>query len=210
VYSALGTVTYNEVMLGVHKDPRKALEKAVELGKKAVALGDSSSLAHSQLVYPYIILREHDKAIAEAERAVALEPNSAVAYNALAWAIHCDGRSQEAIPFFKKSIRLSPIPLPGALVNMGHAYRQTGQYEEAVAAYKRAIQIYGADHLPGHLGLAGAYALMGREKEARAEAAEVLRIDPKFSLERIARLMPFKSQAMIDNVIEPLRKAGLK
>jgi hypothetical protein len=27
------------------------------------------------------------------------------------------------------------------------------------------------------------YAKMGREKEARAEAAEVLRIDPKFKLE---------------------------
>jgi hypothetical protein len=31
--------------------------------------------------------------------------------------------------------------------------------------------------------LAGIYIMMGREEEARAEAAEVLKINPKFSLE---------------------------
>jgi len=32
-----------------------------------------------------------------------------------------------------------------------------------------------------HLGLLFGYAMMGHEDEARAEGAEVLRIDPKFS-----------------------------
>jgi hypothetical protein len=35
-------------------------------------------------------------------------------------------------------------------------------------------------------------------------------IDPKFFLDQYAKRMPFKSQAMIDNIVEPLRKAGLK
>jgi tetratricopeptide (TPR) repeat protein len=113
--------------------------------------------------------------------------------------------------FFKKSLRLSPVPIKsGVLGNMRHAYRQLGHYEEAVATYKKLLQLYGPDDMVGHLGLAGTYALMGREKEARSEAAEVLRIDPKFSLERYTKIMPFKSQAMIDNVVEPLRKARLK
>ena len=38
-----------------------------------------------------------------------------------------------------------------------------------------------------HIGLAGTYSMMGREKEARAEAAEVLRINPKFSLDGYAK-----------------------
>jgi adenylate cyclase len=162
------------------------------------------------LFWPYIALREHDKALAEAEKAVSLGPNSALAYFALACALHYSERFQEAIPFFEKSLRLSPIPVSSGLwVIQGHAYRQLGQYEEAVAAYKKLLQVY-PNHLGAHLGLAATYLFMGREKEARAEAAEVLRIDPKFSVEIYASTSPFKSQRATDNFIEPLRKLGLK
>jgi hypothetical protein len=51
---------------------------------------------------------------------------------------------------------------------------------------------------------------MGREKEARAEAAEVLGIDPKFSLDYFAKTVPLKDQSQIDKGINALRKAGLK
>jgi len=51
---------------------------------------------------------------------------------------------------------------------------------------------------------------MGREKEARAEAEEVLRLNPKFSLEGYAKMIRFKDQAQIDRYIDSLRKAGLK
>jgi hypothetical protein len=60
-----------------------------------------------------------------------------------------------------------------------------------------------------HLGLAGAYALIGREEEARAEGAEVLRIDPKFSLERYIKGLPF-DQSQKDRMAGALRKAVLK
>jgi hypothetical protein len=52
--------------------------------------------------------------------------------------------------------------------------------------------------------------MMGREKEARAEAAEVLRIDPKFSLDSLAKMLPYKEQSETDKVADALRKAGLK
>ena len=52
--------------------------------------------------------------------------------------------------------------------------------------------------------------MMGREKEARAEAAEVLRINPKFSLDSFAKTLPYKDQSEKDKIINALRKAGLK
>ena len=61
-----------------------------------------------------------------------------------------------------------------------------------------------------HTNLAGTYILMGREKEARAEAAEVLRINPKFSVDFWAKALPYKDQSVTDNLINALRKAGLK
>jgi TolB-like protein len=210
-YATLCLIQLKEVNVGVYKNPREALEQGVKLGQKAIALDDSNSLAHGALCGTYSFLKEHDTAIAEAEKAVSLEPNSAFAYFALGAALTWARRPQEAIPFFKKSLRLSPIPIDtSTLVIMGIAYCQLGQYEEAVATLKKALQLYGADDLLAHIQLAGTYAMMGREKEAHAEAAEVLRIDPTFSVEYMARRMPFKDQKIIDHGVSTLHKAGLK
>ena len=60
-----------------------------------------------------------------------------------------------------------------------------------------------------HIGLAATYALMDREKEARAEGAEVMRIDPKFSWERWVKGLPY-DQSRKDRLADALRKVGLK
>jgi len=85
----------------------------------------------------------------------------------------------------------------------------TGQHEEAVATFKKQLQLYGADHLFAHLGLAVSYVWMGREKEARLEGAEILRIDPKFTLERFMKGYA-RDQLTKDRIAEALLKAGLK
>ena len=199
-----------EVAIGVYTNPREALEQAAKLGQKAMTLDDSNAFAHSMLAVIYQWLKEYDKATSEAEKAVSLEPNSAHAYHALGSVLNYACRPEEAIPFFKKSLRLSPIPVDTmTLVVQGMAYRQLGQYEEAVASFKKVLQLYGADHLMAHLWLAATYAMMGRKKEARAEASEVVRIDPKFSLERYIKGLPF-DQSRKDRVADALRKAGLK
>ena len=51
---------------------------------------------------------------------------------------------------------------------------------------------------------------MGRESEARSEASEVLRINPKFSLDYYAKYFAFKDQSAEDKYVGALRKAGLK
>ena len=51
---------------------------------------------------------------------------------------------------------------------------------------------------------------MGREKDARAEAAEVLRINPKFSVDYFAKALPYKDQEVPSKIVDALRKAGLK
>ena len=63
---------------------------------------------------------------------------------------------------------------------------------------------------PGSHFLAACYILMDREKEAHAEAAEVLRINPKFSLDFFAKTLSYKDQSQNDKLVNALRKAGLK
>lgn len=58
--------------------------------------------------------------------------------------------------------------------------------------------------------LAELYSQLGREEEARAEAAERLRRNLDFSLEVFRQRFPLKDQATLDRMVENLRKAGVK
>ena len=84
-----------------------------------------------------------------------------------------------------------------------------GRLEEAVSSYKKGLQREPNNFLV-HLGLAATYSMMGREKEARDEAAEVLRLNPKFSVDYWAKISALKEQSEIDKFINALRKAGLR
>ena len=85
----------------------------------------------------------------------------------------------------------------------------TGRFEEAVSEYKKALQ-RSPDNFIAHVGLTATYSMMGREQEARAEASEVLRINPKFSVDSYAKRLTFKDQSATDKYMDALRKAGLK
>jgi adenylate cyclase len=157
----------------------------------------------------YSIRREHDKAVAEGERAVALDPNGAFAHEYYALSLVYAGRPEEAIPLFQKAIRLNPFCPTGTYLHYGHALMGAGRLEEAVSVYKKSVQL-SPNNIFAHTRLAAAYMMMGREKEARAEAAEVLRINPNFSLESAAKRSNYKDPSVTDNLIASLRKAGLK
>jgi len=209
-YAQLSGVYLMDWLLGNTKSPRETYEKSEELAKKALAMDDSIPMAHIQLVYLYFNKREYDKAIAEGERAVALDPSGSGAYTAYANALLFACRPEEAIPLFQKAIRLNPNASASAFVYLGHALRNTGRFEEALSAYKKALQ-RAPDFIVTHIGLATTYSLMGREKEARAEAEEVLRINPKFLLDYYASQgAKYKDQSENDKVINAMRKLGLK
>jgi adenylate cyclase len=208
-YCWLGWVYQHDYWLGNTKSPRETLEKAIELAQKALAMDDSIASAHSLLSALYMLKREHDKAIAEGERAVALNPGGTLELSNYGSALRFAGRPKEAIPLFQRAMRLNPFGPPFIYVDFGTALRDAERFEEAVSKFKKAIQL-APDHFFAHLGLASTYSMMDREKEAHAEAAEVLRISPKFSVDSFAKTLPYKDQSQNDKVLNALRKAGLK
>jgi adenylate cyclase len=207
-YAHLSTMLVMEVWLGVSKSPKESLDRAEELAKKALALDNSNWYAYCSLSLTYLFKKNYDKALSMAERAVSLNPNSMLAWFYLGTAHLYLERYEEAILHLKKSLRLSPVPFGATLFNLALCYRFLGRYDEAIATHKKLFQLQ-PDYLPGHVSLAYTYVLAGRQEEARAEAAEVMRIDPQFSLERYAKGVASK-QAHIDQMVEALRKAGLK
>ena len=209
-YTMIAVTIGNEVLLGVYKNRREALERAMALAEKAVQLDDSEEMAHRCLGFIAILLnRDYEKAIAGAKRAVELAPNSVLAQTILGYFLYSAGRTEEAIPILKRAVALSPIPLPRTLSHLCIACRKARRYEEAVAVCRQLIQLE-PNYIYPHLTLAATFAEMERMEEARAEITEVLRIDPKYMVKVVPRSFPWKDQAEIDRLIDSLRKAGLK
>jgi len=187
----------------------QTLEPAVTAGQHALALSDSLSVSHRVLGLIALHQQHYDQALAEMERAVALAPTEAESYAALAWVLSCVGRTEDALEAAAQGLRLQPSTADSHLGSVGTAYAVAGHYAEARAPLQRYLSRY-PNFLPGHLMLAVVYSELGKEAEARAEAAEVLRLNPKFSLEVHEQRMPIKDPAMLERHIAALRKAGLK
>jgi adenylate cyclase len=208
-YYLMGWVHIAELLLGIGKSPQESAEKGMEMVQKTIAMDDSIADAHGTLGFLYRLIGECDKAVTAAERGVALAPSGAFAHEFYGSALNYAGRSEEAIAIYQKAIRLDPSGTTTLYMEFGDALRDAGRFEEAVSAFKKALQP-APDNIFAHVSLASTYSLMGREKEARAEAAEVLRINPKFSLDQFAPTITYKDQARTDLIRDSLRKAGLK
>ncbi len=206
-YRALALANIIDIWLGLSKNPQESLKKCLELYKKAVTLDDSFAMGYAGLGYTLMMMRQYEEAISHAERGLELEPNSAdVVYGYASILLFAGG---ESIPFFERAIRLNPNPPNTYLRHYAEALREAGRYEEAIAQLKKAIEREPGD-IFSYIFLTSVYNMAGREKEARAGATEVLKINPKFSLEQFAKVHPYKDPAIKERFIDSLRKAGLK
>jgi adenylate cyclase len=207
-YSLLAWTHLLDAAYGWTKSRAKSLEAANELAQKILSLDDSYPGAYVTLSSVHLQKGEVREAVALREKAVALSPNSANFRNLLGVALlFMGGRTEEAIKEFKMANRLDPFPPNHILHYTGVAYRVNGEYEKAIEFFKKATE-RNPDYWLSHFGLAACYGLLGREEEARAAAAEVLRIRPNFSIEKV--YTPYRDKADKVRTFEVLRKAGLK
>jgi tetratricopeptide (TPR) repeat protein len=207
-YYVLARTHMLDVWLGTSKSPKQSIGKAIGSVKKAIALDDTYAEAHGLLGFLYSIIRQYDKGIALGEKAVALNPNSGYAHFMMGKVLTFASRWEESIPEYKIAVRLNPIPPNNYLFSLCLSYGYTGQYEEAITWGEKAIR-QEPNSLLAHLFMAQVYSWSGRDEEARVEAAEVLRIRPKFSLKKWEKKLKYKNQEDIERAISALRKAGL-
>ena len=117
------------------------------------------------------------------------------------------GQPEKAVEHVTKAMRLNPRYIPQYPLFLGRAYYGLREYDKAVPPLMEAINL-SPDFLPPHRMLACAFAQLGREAEAQAEANEVMRIDPTFTISR-ERTVPFKHASDLEHYLDGLRKAGL-
>jgi len=209
-YAYMGSTYRKAVTYGWSKSPKDDLARAGELIRKAIELDNSLGLPHRFLADIHRGRKQWDKAIEEMERGVSIDPNPQTMYG-LAYTLFIVGRHEESIALFKKAFRLDPLPPAMYIWLLGNAYFLAERYEEALAEYKRALRKGGFSPKMLHRDLAATYAMLGQEDKARHHVAEVLKIDPKFSLKRVAKRIRkfYKNEADADLWINAYRKAGL-
>jgi tetratricopeptide (TPR) repeat protein len=202
-------VSYWQQWVSQQSPAAQTLEPAVAALHQALALNASFYFNHIGVGYLALYQQQYDQALAEVERAVALAPTEAWSYAALAEVLSRVGRTEEALEAAAQALRLKPYIVDAHLDSVGTAYAVAGRYEDARAALQRYLSRY-PNILPVHLMLAAVYSELGQAAEARAEAAEVLRLNPKFSLEIHKQRAPIKDPAVLERHLAALRKAGLK
>ncbi len=208
-YYLLAQTHHRDVFTRSTSSPKESIAKAIKLTQKAIALDDSLAEAHGLLGWLYTMRRQHEKGIAQAEQALALNPNSADTYQFFGLTLNYAGKHEEAIILHKKAIRLNPFPpTPLSYMRVALACRDAEHYQEVIPICRKILQ-QEPDFIFAHTLLASSYAQMGRLEEARAEAAEVLRIDPKFSVDYLCKKLPYKYDMDRKRVRDSLLKAGL-
>jgi len=210
VYHVILADSYVQQWTSQQSADAQTLEQALTAAQQGLALNDSFSPGHQLLGYVYLWQKHYEQAIAEMERAIALDPNIANGYATLAETLSRVGSSEEAVRMAGQALRRKPFDVADQHLNsVGLTYYLAGRPEEAIAPLKQYLTRY-PNILSAHLTLAVVYSELGKEAEAQAEAAEVLRINPQFSLEVHKERTPIKDPAMLERHIATLRKAGLK
>jgi adenylate cyclase len=143
------------------------------------------------------------------ERAVELNPNGAEALAYLGHFLNVAGRPKEAITILHRAMRLNPMPPAFYYSILGRSYMLTEQYEKAIAELEKGLQLQ-PDNSVCLLWLVATYCMAGREKEARKTVSELVRVNPKLSLEHLDKAIQFKDPTVKKGIIDALRKAGLK
>ncbi len=207
-YRMVGWCHLLEVYHGWSQDPGKSLQLASEYAQKALALDENNSETLALWGFIHLVKGENEKAIGICRRAVDINPNMADATAQLGVALLNTGSYEEAIAMVEKAIRLNPFPPTWYFHGLSWAYYFTGRYEEAIVASKKALHIQ-PSNVMAYVQLAATNVALGQEEEARAAAAELLKLDSKFSVERFAKGFPLKDRKALERYANALRKAGL-
>ena len=209
-YAYLGWTHVRHAQLGWGEDPERSLVLAEEFAGKALAIDDTTILAHLLLGRVYGLRGRYDDAIAAQERAIEFAPSNPVTWVGLALTKLYAGYPEATVALSKKAERLYPTMPASWLSGRGVGYYLLGRYEDAISVNSRALA-----RQPGltraRLFVIASHAAMGQPGQAQADVELVLERAPDFSARKwTARYVrPYKDKSFKEPFIARLLEAGL-
>jgi adenylate cyclase len=189
-------------------DSAQALIEAERWARRALELNDQEPVSHMALGNVLLWRREHEGALAEFDRTIALDPNFAQGHAARGLALMYASEPSRALEPFAKAMRLDPHYPDIVLHFLAQANFSLEKYEIAAEELlDRIARNPGTD--ASRMLLASCYGHLGRAVDARGVWAELLKVNPDFSLMQRARVLPYKNPGDFLCIVEGLAKAGL-
>jgi adenylate cyclase len=150
---------------------------------------------------------QHEQSVAEFEKAIALNPNFTD------WrfgtTLSRAGEPARAVQVLETHMRHDPLYVPTAAGTLGVIRYKLKEYSEALPLL-REFASWVPQVSQGHMWLAANLAQLGQLDKARAEAAEALRLDPKYTIDGTQRRLALnKRPEDTEHLLDGLRKAGL-
>ncbi|MCZ6532452.1 MAG: adenylate/guanylate cyclase domain-containing protein [SAR324 cluster bacterium] len=207
-YNGLGWTHWYDARYGWSGDRAQSLDLASGLVQEALAKDDTYPAANILLGGIYLLKGEYEQAIDAVGRAEAIAPNHSHVMAFSAMALHFSGDYKEATVKAQRAIRLSPVPPAWHVGALAMACYGQGQYDEAIGAAGEALAV-DAHELEARLYKTAAHEALGQHDQAAAEAREMQRSEPGISLAAFATTQPYQDRAVLDVLLELLRKAGL-
>ena len=177
------------------------------MAQKSISLDESLATSHALLGSVYLYMRQYEKAIAAGKKSVELDSNGAMVHGLFGKTLSYAGRPDEAMGYLNKGIRFNPFPPYWYYWDLGRCYLLKGQYERALAEFKKAHHIAPESFIP-HSSMAMAYGLLGRQDEARVSAEKSLEQAPYISIGWFKKTMPYQNPDDLNLFVDAMRKAG--
>jgi adenylate cyclase len=154
-------------------------------------------------------LEKHSEAVAAADKALASSPNNADVLVNAGWVLATNGRAEEAVALMNRGLRLNPFPPDYYYGGLGDSLLFANRAGEALPAHQKCVQRL-PDWVVCRLGLAASYDAIGNLEQARSQAAEAMRINPRMTADdnTYVRLIGVGEQRA--RVVAALRRAGMK
>jgi TolB-like protein/cytochrome c-type biogenesis protein CcmH/NrfG len=196
-------------------EPAQVLARADEAATRAVSTAPNSAHAHSVKAEVLGLSNRFDAALATYDRAIALDRNHSVAYVGRARNLIVTGRAAEALAPVEKAIRLSPRD-PELYVwyfVLCHAHTHLARDTSAIEWCNKSIAT-GKTFFFAYVDLASAYAWRGQKADAAAAVAELLKLRPGYTVQRLEQEGAGASdnpafRREFQRIVEGARKAGL-
>ena len=207
-HAGLSLATISEYISDWAPDPAAALDEAERWARRALELNEQEPLSHMALGNVLLWRRDHAGALAEARRMIELDPNFAQGHAAMGLGLMYAGKAVEALDSFARAMRLDP-KFPSIVLHfLAQAEFSLGKYEAAAQHLRERIaRTPGTDS--SRMMLAACYGHLGQLDDARMAWAELIKVNPGFSMAQRERVLPYKDPADFRRVTEGLAKAGL-
>ena len=189
-------------------NPMHTLDRALELGNRAVELDGSTPQTWWSLGYVHLMRQEFEQAKEAVSRAIEIAPSYADGYGLLALISNNLGEAEMALEYAEKGMQLNPYYTWDYLYNKGRALYLLGRFEEAIESLEKARD-RNENAMPVRLWLAASYVGAGLQDDAEWETEQIQMINPAETLEHTRKSVPINDPVLLEQLIEDLRKAGL-